>query len=80
MRYANDETPMTGDRIKNSAGELGTVTAILGASNIHPEPGRITVKWDEGIVDIDYDLAGKFILISRASGAGRMNYVKERSS
>lgn len=67
MRYANDELPMPGDRIRNSKGGLGTVTATLPRSGKHSEPVRITVKWDEGIVDIDYDLASKFTLISRGS-------------
>ena len=65
MRYANEETPMPGDRIRNSAGGLGTVTAVLPLPAIHSEPAQIRVKWDEGIVDIDYDLASKFTLIAR---------------
>lgn len=69
LRYANDETPMPGDRIKNSAGALGTVTAVLAVPAVHAEPTQISVKWDEGIVDIDYDLASKFILVARRSSS-----------
>jgi hypothetical protein len=68
LRYANDEIPMQGDRIRNSAGALGTVTSVLRASASSSEPIQITVKWDEGIVGIDYDVAQKFSLVSRAPG------------
>ena len=71
MRYANDEAPMAGDRIKNSTGGLGTVTAISSGSGVRSELARITVKWDEGIIEIDYDLAAKFILVSRGSTPGK---------
>jgi len=73
LRYANGETPMAGDRIKNSAGGLGTVTGISGASG-HSEPTRIAVKWDEGIVEIDYDFAAKFTLVSRGSAPKKMRH------
>lgn len=72
MRYASDETPMTGDRIKNSAGALGTVTAVLAAPSTisaPSTPSHIRVKWDEGVVDIDYDVASKFTLVARRSRA-----------
>jgi hypothetical protein len=29
---------------------------------------RITIKWDEGIVEIDYEVATNFTLVSRGSG------------
>jgi hypothetical protein len=67
LRYANDETPMPGDRIRNSSGSLGTVTAVGVVPAAHMDPPRISVKWDEGIVDIDYDLASKFTLVARSS-------------
>ena len=67
MRYANDEIPLAGDRILNSNGGLGTVIGTsLGASK-HAEPARISVKWDEGIVEIEYDSASRFTLIARTS-------------
>jgi hypothetical protein len=69
LRYANDETPLTGDRIKNSSGGLGKVTAVSPGSSARSEPTRITVKWDEGIIEIDYDQASRFTLVSRAPGA-----------
>jgi hypothetical protein len=79
LRYANEEAPMAGDRIKNSAGGLGTVTAISKRSSAHSEPARITVRWDEGIIEIDYDLAAKFTLVSRASAAAKMHGTAGRS-
>lgn len=66
MRYANNEVPAIGDRIKDGAGGLGTVTAVWNAGG-NAEPPHFTVRWDEGIVEIDYGLADKFALVSRAS-------------
>jgi len=74
LRYANEEAPMAGDRIRNSTGGLGTVTAIFEGSSASSAPARITVKWDEGIVEIDYDLAGKFTLVSRGAGSGMAHH------
>ena len=68
MRYGTGETPMTGDRVKDRAGGFGTVTAICCATRNSPEPSHITIKWDEGIVEIDYDIGGRFALVSRRSG------------
>jgi len=33
------------------------------------EPSWIAVKWDEGVVDIEYDVASDFTLVSRPSAA-----------
>lgn len=33
-------------------------------------PSWITVKWDEGVVDIEYDLASDFTLVSRTPPTG----------
>jgi hypothetical protein len=66
LRYSNNELPMLGDRIRNAKGGLGTVTNTSPVTNDPAEPLRITVKWDEGIIDIEYDLASKFTLISRS--------------
>jgi len=71
LRYANDEAPMAGDRIKNSTGHLGTVTAVSSGSSARSGPASITVKWDEGIIEIDYDVAAKFILVARDSAPGK---------
>ena len=68
MRYASEETPKVGDRIKNRAGDCGTVTEVFGPAGAYSEPVRITIKWDEGIVEIDYEVATNFTLVSRGSG------------
>jgi hypothetical protein len=68
LRYASDETPKVGDRIKNRAGDWGSVTEVFGPPGTHSEPFRITVKWDEGIVEIDYEVATNFTLVSRGEG------------
>ena len=68
VRYDTGETPMAGDRVKDSAGGLGTVTAICYATRNSPEPSQISIKWDEGIMEIDYDGGGRFALVSRRPG------------
>lgn len=66
MRYDNQELPQAGDRIRNSKGGFGTVTRTSPVRDQKSEPSWIAVKWDEGIVDIEYDLASTFVLVSRA--------------
>ena len=68
MRYGTGETPIAGDRIKDNTGGFGTVTAVLRGTRNNPEPSQISIKWDEGIVEIDYDIAGRFALVSRKPG------------
>jgi len=61
MPYRTGELLAVGDRIKDSNGKLGTVTSYVG---------RIfTVRWDEGVVDLQYSLAEKFTLVSRVTDA-----------
>lgn len=65
LRYANLELPQAGDRIRNSKGGLGTVTTTSLLRGNQSEPASLTVKWDEGIVEIEYDVASNFTLVSR---------------
>ena len=65
MSYASGETPMPGDHIRNKSGRRGTVTQVEHAHRNPSVLQQITIKWDEGVVGIDYTLAGDFILISR---------------
>lgn len=65
LRYANHEFPQAGDRIRNSKGGLGTVTATSPLRGNQSGPRSLTVKWDEGIVEIEYDDASNFTLVSR---------------
>lgn len=59
MPYASGETPKDGDRISDKRGRVGTVT---GVHNF----GIFTVRWDDGATAINYTLADRFTLISRA--------------
>lgn len=63
LRYANNEVPRPGDRIRNSRGDLGTVRTVLPGGSKPGEPTHMTVKWDEGIVEIEYDSAADFTLL-----------------
>lgn len=80
LRYASDETPMPGDRIQGKTGELGTVTAIVPLSRTNSELARITIRWDEGIVEIDYSQAGGFTLVSRGLGTSGIKHGREAHS
>jgi hypothetical protein len=59
MTYASGETPMVGDRVSNKMGRIGIVMAV-------PDHGILTVKWHGGAVGINYTVAERFTLISRA--------------
>lgn len=63
MTYASGQTPKVGDRISGNRGKLGTVTIIKSYGCV-----ILTVKWDDGIVGINYNYtaADRFTLISRA--------------
>jgi hypothetical protein len=60
LRYANNGIPRPGDRIQNSRGDLGTVRTVFPGTGKHAEPTHMTVKWDEGIVEIEYESAVDF--------------------
>lgn len=67
MRYGTGEIPMTGDRIQDAAQGTGTVTGISLPATRVAEPSRVSVKWDEGIIEIDYDTAVRFALVARST-------------
>ena len=58
MLYASGEMPMIGDRIKDNGGQQATVIAFRGS--------RIIVRWDKGVVGMEYASEG-FTLIARAA-------------
>ena len=62
MPYANGETPILGDYVKNDLEEPGTVTRLRMASN---RDYFVTIRWDDGGVDSPLTLAKEFTLISR---------------
>jgi len=59
MPYASGETPKSGDRISDKRGRVGTVTGVH-------DFGIFTIKWEDGAVGINYTVADRFTLISRA--------------
>ncbi len=67
VRYGTGEIPMTGDRIQDQARGMGTVTSISLPTARAPEPSQMSVKWDEGIIEIDYETAARFALVARNS-------------
>ncbi len=62
MPYANGETPVPGDYVKNDLEEPGTVTRLRMASN---GDDFVTIRWDDGGVDSPLTPAKEFTLISR---------------
>ncbi len=62
MPYANGETPVLGDYVKNDLEELGTVIRLRMASN---GDDFVTIRWDDGGVDSPLTPAKEFTLISR---------------
>jgi hypothetical protein len=64
-QYITREDPMPGDRISDSAGRLGTVRKVRTGSRAMLD-GELAVQWDEGVMTINYRLAGNFALVSRA--------------
>lgn len=59
MSYSDGQVPIVGDRIENELGRQGIVTEAL-------KDGAIVIRWDEGVVAIEYDSAREFRLIARA--------------
>lgn len=56
MPYATGEMPIVGDRIKDKQGRQAKVTDVEGA--------RILIRWDEGVVSLEYP-CDSFVLIAR---------------
>jgi hypothetical protein len=48
MPYANGETPVVGDYVRNKWGTPGTVTRVHEAWDGHED---ISVRWDDGGID-----------------------------
>ena len=62
MPYADGETPVLGDYVKNDLEEPGTVTRLRMASN---GDDFVSIRWDDGGVDSPLTPAKEFTLISR---------------
>ena len=61
MPYADGETPVLGDYVKNDLEQPGTVTRLRTASN---GDDLVSIRWDDGGVDSSLTPAKEFTLIS----------------
>ncbi len=64
MPYIGGETPEVGDYVKNQWEQPGTVTAVHAAQDGQE---RISIRWDDGGVDLPSTSAAEFTLLSRSS-------------
>jgi hypothetical protein len=64
MPYVGGETPAVGDYVKNEWEQPGTVTRVHAAQNGQE---RISIRWDDGGVELPLASAEEFALISRRS-------------
>jgi uncharacterized protein (TIGR00369 family) len=64
MPYTGGETPEMGDYVKNQWEQPGTVTAVHAAQD---DQERISIRWDDGGVDLPSTSAAEFTLLSRSS-------------
>jgi hypothetical protein len=62
MPYANGETPVPGDYVKNHFEQPGTVIRLRVASN---GDEFVSIRWDDGGLDSPLTPATEFTLISR---------------
>ena len=62
MPYANGETPVLGDYVKNDFEQPGTVTRLRMASS---GEDFVCIRWDDGGLDSPLTPAREFTLISR---------------
>jgi hypothetical protein len=56
MHYKSGEVPVIGDRVKNKDGRRATVIDLKGS--------LIEIKWDEGVVGLEYS-SEQFALVER---------------
>jgi uncharacterized protein (TIGR00369 family) len=65
MPYTSGETPEVGDYVKNQWEQPGTVTAVHAAKGDHEQ---VSIRWDDGGVDLPSASACEFTLLSRSAG------------
>jgi len=58
MPYITGEMPKVGDRVKDKKWRLATVVSV--------QESGIVVRWDQGVVEIEYPNANDFELLERA--------------
>jgi len=66
MPYASGETPEVGDYVKNRFEQPGTVIAVQTLQSDH---AQVSIRWDDGGVDLPLTAAIEFTLLSRSSSA-----------
>jgi uncharacterized protein (TIGR00369 family) len=66
MPYTSGETPEVGDYVKNNWEQPGTVTAVHATQGGHEQ---VSIRWDDGGVELPSTSAAEFTLLSRASSA-----------
>jgi hypothetical protein len=62
MPYVGGETPEVGDYVKNEWEQPGTVTRVHTAQDGEE---HISIKWDDGGIDLLFASADEYTLISR---------------
>ena len=68
MPYTSGETPEVGDYVKNQWEQPGTVTAIHAAKGGYEQ---ISIRWDDGGVDLPSGSASEFTLLSRRGAVAK---------
>jgi hypothetical protein len=64
MPYASGESPEVGEYVKNKWEQPGTVTTVRAAQGGNE---LVSIKWDDGGVDLLSISAAEFTLLSRRS-------------
>jgi hypothetical protein len=62
MPYVSGETPALGDYVKNKWEQPGTVTRVHAAQD---GVERVSIKWDDGGIDLLFASSAEYSLISR---------------
>ena len=64
MPYASGESPRVGDYVKNQWEQPGTVTEVHSAQDGQE---HVSIRWDDGGVDLPLASVSEFTLISRTA-------------
>jgi len=80
MPYTSGETPEVGDYVTNKYEQPGTVIAV---ETLQPGQEQVSIRWDDGGVDLPLTDAAEFALVSRSviasvsGGASPIDMVSE---
>lgn len=75
MPYASGESPKVGDYVKNQWEQPGTVTRVHSTQDGNE---RISIRWDDGGVDLPLAFAEEFTLVSRSASGRESEPTKEK--